>query len=70
MLVLSRKRWESLIIGTDVRITVLKVEGNHVRIGIEAPDHVTVLRTELADQGQEIPGRPFSGRAPRETVEV
>lgn len=47
MLVLSRKRTEALVIGEGVRVTILKVERNHVRIGIEAPNSVTVLRAEL-----------------------
>jgi carbon storage regulator len=54
MLVLSRKRSESILIGTDVRITVLKIEGNHIRLGIEAPDEVIVLRAELLESDQEV----------------
>jgi carbon storage regulator len=50
MLVLSRKVSESLLIGSDVRVTVLKVERNHVRIGIEAPGEVTILRAELVEE--------------------
>lgn len=49
MLVLSRKVSESLLIGQDVKITVLKLERNHVRIGIEAPGSVTILRAELTE---------------------
>ena len=47
MLVLSRKKRESLLIGDNVRITVNKIEGNRVTLGIEAPDHVRILRSEL-----------------------
>ena len=49
MLVLTRKKEQSLVIGENVRITVLKVQGNQVRIGIEAPREVRVLRSELDD---------------------
>ena len=49
MLVLSRKPSESILIGSDVRITILKVERSHVRIGIEAPGEVTILRAELVE---------------------
>jgi carbon storage regulator len=49
MLVLSRKVSESLLIGQDIRITVLKVERSHVRIGIEAPGSTIILRAELAE---------------------
>ncbi len=47
MLVLTRKLNEKIIIGDNVRITVVGVRGNHVRLGIEAPPEVTVLRDEL-----------------------
>lgn len=53
MLVLSRRVSESLVIGPDVRVTVLKVERSHVRIGIEAPGYVTILRAELIDESGE-----------------
>ena len=48
MLVLSRKPGEKVVIGEDVILTVLEVIGNRVRVGIEAPDHVRILRGELA----------------------
>ena len=47
MLVLSRKLLEGIVIGNDIRITVVKVERNHVRLGIEAPGDVVVVREEL-----------------------
>jgi carbon storage regulator CsrA len=47
MLVLTRKLDESLRIGDDIKITVLRVKGNTVRIGIEAPRDVRVVRSEL-----------------------
>lgn len=47
MLVLSRKIGQSLIIGKDIRVKVIEVRGNQVRIGIEAPDEVAVVREEL-----------------------
>lgn len=47
MLVLSRRRMERVVIGSDIRITVIKLEGNQVRIGIEAPDDLMILRAEL-----------------------
>jgi carbon storage regulator len=48
MLVLSRKRTESIVVGDNVRITVLKIERNAVRLGIEAPREISVVREELA----------------------
>ena len=49
MLVLSRRTGERICIGSNVVITTLEVRGNHVRIGIEAPDNVCILRGELRD---------------------
>ena len=48
MLVLSRKLGQSLRVGDGVRITVLKIDNNAVRIGIEAPEHVPIRRQEIA----------------------
>jgi carbon storage regulator len=56
MLVLSRKPLQSIIIGSDIRITVVKVERNQVRIGIEAPRELTVLRSELMKPMQDARG--------------
>ena len=47
MLVLTRKMDEQILIGDDVKITLLRVRGNSVRIGIEAPRDVRVVRSEL-----------------------
>jgi carbon storage regulator CsrA len=47
MLVLTRKLDEAIQIGDDIKITVLRVKGNTVRIGIEAPKSVRVIRDEL-----------------------
>ena len=47
MLVLTRKVGERLLIGPDITITVLQMQGNRVRLGIEAPADVAVLREEL-----------------------
>jgi len=47
MLVLSRKLSQQILIGSDITITVARIEGNYVRLGIEAPAGVSVLRDEL-----------------------
>ncbi|MEM1061955.1 MAG: carbon storage regulator CsrA [Planctomycetota bacterium] len=47
MLVLTRLRDESIVIGDDIRVTVVDVRGDKVRIGIEAPRSVTVHRDEV-----------------------
>lgn len=48
MLVLTRKQSETIRIGESITITVLKMKGKSVRLGIEAPHHLTVIRGELA----------------------
>jgi carbon storage regulator len=48
MLVLCRKAGETIHIGADIRIRVVTVQGNRVRIAVEAPEEVLVLRGELA----------------------
>lgn len=48
MLVLSRKESQQVMIGTDIRITVVRTDRNRVRLGIEAPGCMTILRGELA----------------------
>ena len=59
MLVLSRQRDESIIIGDDIVITIVDVRGDKVRLGITAPPHISVHRKEIyeaikreADAGQ------------------
>ena len=49
MLVLSRQRDESIIIGDDVEITIVDVRGDKVRLGITAPKHIAVHRREVYD---------------------
>jgi carbon storage regulator len=50
MLVLSRKQNERIRVGDSVVVTVVRVSGDKVRIGIEAPPHVRVLRDELEQE--------------------
>ena len=49
MLVLSRQRDESIIIGDNVQITIVDIRGDKVRLGIEAPADITVHRKEVFD---------------------
>lgn len=50
MLVLSRKRNESIVINEDIRITVIDVRGDTVRLGFEAPKEVLIDREEVYKQ--------------------
>ncbi|WP_339305382.1 carbon storage regulator CsrA [Paenibacillus sp. FSL R5-0519] len=47
MLVLSRKKGESIVIQDHIEVTVLAVEGDTVRIGISAPKHIDIFRQEI-----------------------
>jgi len=49
MLVLSRKPGQSIIIGSDIVVTVLDVKGDQVRLGINAPRTLTVHRQEVQE---------------------
>ncbi|HZU36925.1 MAG TPA: carbon storage regulator [Gemmataceae bacterium] len=61
MLVLTRKAGERLVIDQDIVVTVIHVEDGRVRLGIEAPSHVRVLRDELL-------GEETRSRSPRRRV--
>lgn len=62
MLVLSRKLNESIVIDGNIRVIVVGLRGNQVRLGIEAPESVAIFRKELfdrsrtEDQGNDIAG--------------
>jgi carbon storage regulator len=58
MLVLSRRTNETLVIDNNIRFTVLSVHGNQVRIGIEAPDDIIILREEIIANTQRAPAAP------------
>ena len=50
MLVLTRKAKEEIRIGNDITVTIVRVKGQSVRIGINAPSHVHIMRSELGDK--------------------
>lgn len=53
MLALSRKQGESIMIGSDIEITILEVKGEQIKLGIAAPKSVPVYRKEIYTQIQE-----------------
>lgn len=62
MLVLSRRANERIQIGDEVTVTVVRIAEGVVRLGIEAPDHVTVVRRELSDPLEDTPHERDSSR--------
>ncbi len=50
MLVLTRKPQQTITIGNDIKISVVKVRGNAIQLGIEAPKDVRIMRSELLDR--------------------
>ncbi|CAM4245944.1 carbon storage regulator CsrA [Saccharibacillus endophyticus] len=53
MLVLSRKKGESIVIGDDIELTVLSVEGDTIKLGIKAPKQIEIFRKEILASVQE-----------------
>ena len=65
MLVLSRKVGEKIIVGNDIILTVASIRGDKVRIGIDAPDEVKIVREEIKDRFSAIPQGTKSCPNPR-----
>lgn len=63
MLVLSRKKNESIVIGNDISIVVIELRGDKVRLGIEAPEHMPVHRQEVYDAIQRQNQQASKGKA-------
>ena len=68
MLVLSRKKNESIVINNDIVVTVVEIRGDKVRLGIVAPKEVPVHRQEVFDaiHGKETPERTRRGPSDRQ----
>lgn len=52
MLIIRRKKSESFLIGNDIRVTILECASDGVRVAIDAPKHVSILREELSEAEQ------------------
>ncbi len=61
MLVLTRKAGESIVIGSDIRVTVLEMQGRQIRLGIEAPLDISVHRGEVYERIREENERAAEG---------
>jgi carbon storage regulator len=60
MLVLSRKVGEEIRIDGQIKVRIVKISGNRVRIGIDAPDDVQIIRQELNEWNDSSVGTPQS----------
>jgi carbon storage regulator len=71
MLVLSRKKNESIVINNDITIVVVEIRGDKVRLGVEAPKEVPVHRREVYDaiKRNELAQQEANPESPRDTVE-
>ena len=63
MLLLTRKLGENIRIGDDVKITIVEVKGNHVKLGIDAPASMQVHRKEIYERIQQENRRNQAGAA-------
>lgn len=61
MLVLSRKQDERILIGDEIELRIVAIQGSRVRLGISCPKHVRILRSELAQEFGLAPLGPSSG---------
>jgi carbon storage regulator len=66
MLVLSRQRDESIMIGDDVEIIIVDVRGDKVRLGITAPKNIPVHRREIYDAIQREKGQNKEAKGPQD----
>ncbi|HGT2644357.1 TPA: carbon storage regulator CsrA [Legionella pneumophila] len=53
MLILTRRIGETVVVGDDVFITILGIKGNQIRLGFDAPDHISIHRQEIYLKVQE-----------------
>ena len=64
MLILTRRVGDSLKIGDDVSVTILRVKGDQVRLGIDAPDTISVLREEVVERLKQEAATATGGEEP------
>lgn len=65
MLVLTRKKNEAIMLGHDIEITVLGFDGDKVKLGIEAPKSITILRKEVYEEVVEANKEAISNNLPQ-----
>jgi carbon storage regulator len=68
VLILTRRVGETVMIGDEVAVTVLRVKGNQVRLGVNAPKTISVQREEIFERIKRETGQPDSGESTEMTV--
>ena len=70
MLVLQRKVGESFLIGEDITVSIIGIEGNRARIAISAPNEVPILRSELVQTARTNPESAVEESAPEQLLSL
>ena len=68
MLVLSRKVGEEIVIGDNIRVRVVSVQGNQIRLGFDAPREVSIQRAELLERAEREAAARTAEKAPQPDV--
>jgi carbon storage regulator len=58
MLILTRRPGESILIGDDIKVTITKIRGRQISVGVEAPNDVAVDREEIREAKDDMNGSP------------
>ena len=53
MLVITRKTGQAFLLGTDIEIKILEIQGENIKLGISAPRHISILRKELKEEARK-----------------
>ncbi len=70
MLVLSRKLNQSIRIGDNISLNIVRIKGNVVQLGIEAPSSIPILRSELIERDQRRASSPTQPTQPHHEFET
>lgn len=61
MLVLSRRVGESIVINDNIKVTIVSSDGNTIRVGIDAPKDIPIMRSELLPKNKPAGNKPSGG---------